>query len=64
MQAREDVRDVLLWLDTVTRLGPQASGIVNLAETARWLATTLGVPTWTGMPGLRNLPLSLPSPGR
>ena len=44
VQAREDVRDVMLWLDTVTKLGPQASQVVNLGETARWLALQLGVP--------------------
>lgn len=44
IQAREDVRDVLLWLDTVTRLGPEASGVLDLAEAARWLAAMLGVP--------------------
>jgi hypothetical protein len=41
---REDVRDVILWLETVTRLGPQAAQVLNLAEATRWLATMLGVP--------------------
>ena len=40
----EDVRNVLLWLDTVTRLGPQASQVLNMGEAARWLAMMLGVP--------------------
>jgi hypothetical protein len=44
IQARQDVQNVLLWLDTITRLGPEASGILNLGEAARWLATMLGVP--------------------
>jgi hypothetical protein len=44
IQAREDVRDVILWLETVTRLGPQAAQVLNLAEATRWLATMLGVP--------------------
>jgi hypothetical protein len=44
IQAREDVRNVLLWLDTVTRLGPQASQVLNMGEAARWLAMMLGVP--------------------
>lgn len=44
VQAREDVRNVLLWLDTLGRLGPAAAGVLNVPETARWLATMLGVP--------------------
>ncbi len=43
-QAREDVRDTMLWLDQVQRLGPQAAGVVNVAAAARWLGRTLGVP--------------------
>ena len=44
LQARQDVQNVLLWLDTITRLGPEASGVLNMGEAARWLATMLGVP--------------------
>jgi hypothetical protein len=44
IQAREDVRNVLLWLDTVVRLGPAASQCVDLGATARWLGASLGVP--------------------
>jgi hypothetical protein len=44
LQAREDVQNVLLWLDTITRLGPEASQVLNLPEAARWLALMLGVP--------------------
>lgn len=44
LQARQDVQNVLLWLDTITRLGPEASGVLDLGEAARWLATMLGVP--------------------
>ncbi len=44
IQARDDVRDVMMWLDTVTKLGPQAAQTVDLAGTARWLAAQLGVP--------------------
>lgn len=43
-QARDDVRDTLLWLDQVQRLGPQAATVVDLAAAARWLGRTLGVP--------------------
>ncbi len=35
---------MILWLETVTRLGPQAAQVLNLAEATRWLATMLGVP--------------------
>ncbi len=44
LQARQDVQNVLLWLDTITRLGPEASNVLNMGEAARWLATMLGVP--------------------
>ena len=44
LQARDDVQNVLLWLDTITRLGPAATPTINVAETARWLALQLGVP--------------------
>jgi hypothetical protein len=44
LQAREDVQNVLLWLETITRLGPEASQVLNLPEAARWLALMLGVP--------------------
>lgn len=44
IQAREDVRNVMLWLDTVMRLGPEAAQVLNMAASARWLAQMLGVP--------------------
>jgi hypothetical protein len=44
LQARQDVQNVLLWLETITRLGPEASNVLNMGEAARWLATMLGVP--------------------
>jgi hypothetical protein len=44
IQAREDVQNVLLWLDTIGRLGPEASRVLDVAEAARWLASMLGVP--------------------
>jgi Bacteriophage head to tail connecting protein len=44
LQVRQDVQNVLFWLDTITRLGPEASNVLNMAEAARWLATMLGVP--------------------
>jgi hypothetical protein len=44
LQARDDVQNVLLWLDTITRLGPAAAQSINVGEAARWLALQLGVP--------------------
>lgn len=44
LQARDDVQNVLLWLDTITRLGPVAAQSINVGEAARWLALQLGVP--------------------
>jgi hypothetical protein len=43
-QARQDVQNTLLWLEQVGRLGPLAQGVVDLPQTARWLARMLGVP--------------------
>lgn len=44
IQAREDVRNVLMWLDSVGKLGPAATQFVDIAATARWLGANLGVP--------------------
>jgi hypothetical protein len=44
IQAREDVRNVLMWLDSISRLGPAATQSVDVAATARWLGANLGVP--------------------
>ena len=44
IQAREDVRNVLLWLDSIVKLGPAATQHVDVAATARWLGAMLGVP--------------------
>ena len=65
LQARQDVQNVLLWLDTITRLGPEASGVLNLGEAARWLATMLGVPDeLVGEPSpLASLAAALSVPG-
>ena len=35
---------MLLWLETIGRLGPEASQVLDVAEAARWLALMLGVP--------------------
>jgi hypothetical protein len=44
VQAREEIRNTLLWLETVGKLGGDAAQFVDLAATAAWLAETLGVP--------------------
>jgi hypothetical protein len=44
IQAREDVKNVLMWLDSINRLGPTAIQSVDIAATARWLGANLGVP--------------------
>lgn len=44
VQARDDVQQVLLWVEQTKRLGDAADGIVDAPAVARWLARTLGVP--------------------
>ncbi len=44
VQAREEIRNTLLWLETVGKLGADAAQLVDLAATTSWLAETLGVP--------------------
>ncbi len=44
LQAREDVGNIVNWLETVQKLGPEAAAVVDLPATVRWLAATLGVP--------------------
>jgi hypothetical protein len=43
-QAREDVRNTLLWLETVEKLGPSAQAVADPRAAALWLARMLGVP--------------------
>ncbi|MEZ5933326.1 MAG: portal protein [Alphaproteobacteria bacterium] len=43
-QARDDVQNTLLWLETSSELGPEAMQAVDVPATARWLAERLGVP--------------------
>jgi hypothetical protein len=43
-QAREDVRDTLLWLETTAQMGADAASVVDRPATARWLGDRLGVP--------------------
>ncbi|MDW8123157.1 MAG: portal protein [Geminicoccaceae bacterium] len=42
-QARADVQNTVLWLETVQRLGPAAQGVVDGRAAAIWLARALGV---------------------
>jgi len=42
-QARADVQNTLLWLDSVGRLGPEAQAVVDARAAAIWLARALGV---------------------
>lgn len=44
VQAREEIRNTLLWLETMGKLGGDAARFVDLEATAIWLAETLGVP--------------------
>ena len=43
-QARQDVRETLMWLEATAQIGPQAAGVVDQPATARWLGDRLGVP--------------------
>ena len=43
-QARQDVRETLLWLESTAQMGAQAVAIVDQPATARWLGDRLGVP--------------------
>ena len=43
-QARQDVRETLLWLESTAQMGPQAVAVVDQPATARWLGDRLGVP--------------------
>lgn len=44
IQAREEVRNVILWLETIAKIGGDPRQFADLGETASWLAETLGVP--------------------
>jgi hypothetical protein len=43
-QARQDVQEILLWLEATAQMGPEATGVVDQPATARWLGDRLGVP--------------------
>ena len=44
MRAREEVKNVALWLETSAALASAEGGIVDKQRTVRWLADRLGVP--------------------
>ncbi len=43
-QARDDVQNTLMWLETSGQLGPEAMQAVDIPATTRWLGERLGVP--------------------
>jgi hypothetical protein len=43
-QARQEVQNVLLWLEGLAQFGPEALAAVDLQEATRWFARALGVP--------------------
>ena len=44
LQARDDVQNTLMWLETNAKLGKEAQGVVDVRATALWLGERLGVP--------------------
>lgn len=44
VQARADAQGVLMWLEVVRTLGPEAARTADAAAASRWLARLLGVP--------------------
>ena len=43
-QARQDVRETLMWLEATARMGAEATAVVDVPAAARWLGERLGVP--------------------
>lgn len=43
-QARDDAQSTLMWLESLTALGPEALAVVDAASVGRWLGRALGVP--------------------
>ncbi len=65
-QAKEDARNVVAWIDTLAKFGPEAAGVVDSGAAGRWLARVMGVPAelvrapqsgMAGLPGLAGLGL-------
>ena len=43
-QAKEDAQNTMMWMDTIRTMGPEATSIINVSRTARWLARAFSVP--------------------
>jgi hypothetical protein len=43
-QARQDVRETLMWLEATAQMGAEATAVVDVPAAARWLGERLGVP--------------------
>ena len=43
-QARQDVRETLMWLEATAQMGAEATAVVDIPAAARWLGERLGVP--------------------
>ena len=43
-QARQDVRETLMWLEATAQMGAEATAVVDIPAAARWLGDRLGVP--------------------
>jgi len=43
-QAKEDAQNTMMWMDTIRTMGPEATSIINVSRTARWLAKAFSVP--------------------
>ncbi len=62
-QAREDVRNTMMWLDAAAKLGPEAQRMIDLGAATGWLARTLGVPSELVRHDLAPLPPNDPMAG-
>ena len=58
-QARQDVQNTMLWLDSVRTLGPAGLAVVDQEAAARWLGRAFGVPNEL----IRALPDPMPMDG-
>ena len=43
-QARRDVQNTLLWLESASGMGPEAQAAIDLAQAVRWMGRAFGVP--------------------